>query len=306
MNELSAIVAALRAANLPPNVKSMTDLSGGCIHRVLEVRLDDGQRLVAKVNRATLLNLFEEEAHGLAALEATGTVVVPRPLSVVAHEDLAVLVMTAIDSGAGNQRGAWAEFGRDLAALHAAELPSRLAGQGYGFDIDNHLGSTFQPNRWHDDWVEFNAVNRLGFQLETAAGGDLLDAAEVELITRVIDELEQLIPRDPQPSLLHGDLWSGNALPAMRGDQATMAVIDPACSVGDGWADIAMMKLFGGFDRACFDEYESIRGRPDDLESRLMVYQLYHVLNHLNIFGRGYASQAVAIARQVLDRSASS
>jgi fructosamine-3-kinase len=118
----------------------------------------------------------------------------------------------------------------------------------------------------------------------------------VRRVERVIGRLETLIPQRPKPALLHGDLWSGNALTAV--DEAgaqRIAVIDPACSYGDGWADIAMMKLFGGFPSHCLDAYAAEADDRDGLEARLAVYQLYHVLNHVNLFGRSYAGQAMAL-----------
>ena len=116
----------------------------------------------------------------------------------------------------------------------------------------------------------------------------------------MIERLDSLLPRRPRSALLHGDLWSGNALgTADRTGTARVAVIDPACSHGDGWADIAMMKLFGGFPEECFDAYTDCVGKPHQLESRLAVYQLYHVLNHVNLFGRGYVAQAMGLAEGV-------
>jgi fructosamine-3-kinase len=154
-----------------------------------------------------------------------------------------------------------------------------------------------------NDWVEFNAVNRLGFQLELACNHGRIDPTEATRIEGVIAKLDRHIPRTPRPSLLHGDLWSGNALPTRdRNGDPAVAVIDPACSIGHGLADIAMMQLFGGIGPECYRAYEGATGiRLGDCETRaaLAVYQLYHVLNHVNLFGRGYASQAMALVQQL-------
>ena len=294
----AAIDAALRAAGLPASIVSMRDLSGGCVHHVIEVILADGRALVAKCSSNRNLGWFEQERASLDALAATSTVRVPQALAVVAHGSSAVLLMTAIPPGRADDR-AWRQFGRELAALHAAPTP----GRGYGFDHDNHLGSTPQPNAWRDDWVEFNAVNRLGHQVRLARRANLLSTDESRRIEAVISRLDRLIPRRPRPALLHGDLWSGNALPAVAPGRETgggrIAVIDPACSIGDGWADIAMMRLFGGFPDSCFDEYAANINDHDDIAGRIAVYQLYHLLNHLNLFGRGYAAQAMSIAARL-------
>jgi fructosamine-3-kinase len=292
-SEDAAIDAALREAGIDGFVTATRDLSGGCIHRVRELTLGEGTRLVAKVNDAPHIEMFREEAAGLEALADTNTVLVPRPLSVTNAGGAAVLLMTSVEHGRAGAR-AWEQFGRELAALHGVD---RGEGRGYGFDGDNHLGSTPQPNDWHDDWVRFNADCRLGHQLTLAARNRLLDRSERQRVERVIDRLDSLIPRQPNPALLHGDLWSGNALGAVDESGAErIAVIDPACSYGDGWADIAMMKLFGGFPSRCFEAYSAETDDREGIEPRIAVYQLYHVLNHVNLFGRGYAGQAMALA----------
>lgn len=286
----AVIEAALAEAGLERRVTAARDLGGGCIHRVRAVALADGTTVVAKTNDERCAGIFEEEAAGLRALAATGTVLVPQPLAVCAIGGEAALLMTAIESGPPS-REAWSRFGAELASLHAAPCDPRPA--PYGFDGDNHLGSTPQPNPWCDDWVRFNADHRLGHQLRLATANRLLSAGEAARVDRVIERLGDLIPRRPKPSLLHGDLWSGNALAAR---DARIAVIDPACSWGDGWADIAMMRLFGGFPSECFQAYASSVEDRQGIEERIAVYQLYHVLNHVNLFGRGYVGQAMALA----------
>lgn len=313
MNVPAVIVDAIAALPKPGGVREVADLTGGCIHRVLRVTLDDGRAFVAKIADADTLTVFEEEAVGLHALADTRTVVTPRPLDVRAGGGQAVLLIEAVESAPASDQG-WRRFGEDLAALHERSVSAGSHDAGgssahgsrlrYGFPHDNHLGTTPQPNAWCDDWVRFNAERRLGHQLRLATTTHALTGDEADLMQRVIDRLDLLIPRTPRPSLLHGDLWSGNALPT-RDDRGNdrVAVIDPACSIGDGWADIAMMRLFGGFPDVCFDAYRgSLHDPPprDDVDMRMTVYQLYHVLNHVNIFGRTYASQATALARRLV------
>jgi len=290
MTERTAIQRALESAGLPPIVTGVADLSGGCIHRVVRVTLDDGREIVGKMNSADQLPLFEEEAAGLAALAKTNTVVTPRPLVAGAFGSHAVLLMTMLARG-GEGDESWPRFGRELAALHAVDVGSR-----YGFHADNHLGSTFQPNTWCDDWVEFNARYRLGHQISLARSGGLLAGGELRRLETLIGRLEQFIPRRPKPALLHGDLWSGNALPTRDANgEPRIGIIDPACSVGDGWADVAMMRLFGGFSRSCHEAYAGAVDDHDRIGQRLLVYQLYHLLNHVNLFGRGYAGQVMSV-----------
>jgi len=303
-DERQAIRAALDAAGIGDAIASIHDCSGGCIHRVLRVELVGGRRLAAKVNRASTLPMFEEEAIGLGALAETKTVIVPQPLAHITHGSSAVLLMTFIeapDRPYGDRT--WQRFGEDLAALHSASLKGGMA-HGYGFVIDNHLGSTPQPNGWCDDWVRFNADRRLGHQVKLARERGVLSAAQAQTIESVIERLDRILPRQPRPSLLHGDLWSGNALPArVEADAATTcAVIDPAPYVGDALADIAMMRLFGGFSGSCFSAWSdrmAVDLDGDEVETRIAAYQLYHVLNHVNIFGEGYVSQAMSLVRRL-------
>lgn len=288
----NAIRMALAEAGLSTVIRTMEPLSGGCIHEVLRIQLGDGSSVVAKINSAAMSDLFREEVAGLTALAATNTVFVPKPYCTTTANNIAVLLMEAVQP-AGDSSQAWASFGGELAALHNAP-----AGTRYGFDSDNHLGTTFQPNTWCDDWVEFNAVHRLGHQLRLAHDAHLLNAHESNEIQGVIDRLEHYIPRQPKASLLHGDLWSGNALPACDAlGHQRIAVIDPAPYVGDGWADIAMMRLFGGFPPICFERYAERVQDHENRDGRIAVYQLYHVLNHVNLFGRGYVSQAMGLVQ---------
>lgn len=286
---------ALRAAGFDQAIVSSTSLTGGCIHRVSLIVLEGGRKLVAKVNEGKFEEAFREEEASLQALAATGAVFVPKPLGVFIAGDSAVMLMNYLESAAAGDE-VWGRMGDDLAQLHGVE-----AGARYGFESDNHIGTTFQPNCWDEDWVQFNAEHRLGYQLKLAGERGGLVEAEADKVQAVIDRLEQLIPRRPRPSLLHGDLWSGNTLASREETgRPRIAIIDPASSIGDGWADIAMMKLFGGFPESCYKAYNQAIEDCDQIESRIAVYQLYHVLNHVNLFGRGYVNQAMAMADGLL------
>jgi len=260
---------------------------------VVRVDLADGTTVVAKANRVSLAPLFDEESEGLLALAKTDTVLVPTPIGVSDQGEVAVFLMTWIESGRPDS-AAWEEFGRDLASLHGVVQSS-----GYGFHRDNHIGTTMQPNGWTDDWVEFNRHHRIGFQIELAARTDKLATPERKTLEKLNDRLGEWLPSNPPPALLHGDLWSGNGLPATHEGRPRIAVVDPAPYVGDGWADIAMMKLFGGFPEECHRAYAESVSDHDDIAERIAIYQLYHVLNHVNIFGASYLGQALAIARSL-------
>lgn len=285
MSRDRAVVRALSEAGLCESIVSRRPLAGGCIARVEQVGLEDGRTVVVKMGAASAASWFDGEATGLRALRDTHTVVVPEPLGVAQVGDAAAIVMTWIEPGAADA-GVWEVFGRQLAALHAVEVGDR-----YGFDHDNHLGASAQPNGWMEDWVAFTAERRLLHQAAIAREQGVLTVTEVERVEALCRRLDGYLPRRPKPALLHGDLWSGNALPGANG---SVAVIDPAVHVGDGWADIAMMRLFGGFHPRCFDAYAEVVGQPEDVDARVGVYQLYHLLNHVNLFGRGYVAQAMS------------
>ena len=282
----AGVEEALRAAGLPPRIVSASALAGGCVDGARKLVLADGRAVVAKAGPPDAAARFEAEAAGLRALRATRTVRVPAPLGFAATAHGAALVMEWVQPG-GADAAAWRAFGADLARLHAAD-----AGARYGFESDNFLGATAQPNGWCDDWVRFNVERRLQHQAALAGGRGLLHAGERARIDTLCARLDGVLPRRPKPALLHGDLWAGNALPGADG---RVAAIDPAVHVGDGWADVAMMRLFGGFPPACLQAYAEAVSDHDGVDERIAVYQLYHVLNHVNLFGRGYAAQAMTL-----------
>ncbi|MBC24310.1 MAG: hypothetical protein CMJ32_10400 [Phycisphaerae bacterium] len=265
--------------------------SGEC--SVLRVEVGDEQ-IVAKIVPASSHALLVQQREGLEAMQVTGTVSVSRPLHDGIHGRSGILLMESIRSGTIDEAG-WERFGRELAALHDVE-----AGSAYGFAHDNHIGSTIQPNGWMDDWVRFNRERRIGHMLDILRSGGSLPADLEYAVLGVMDAMDRLVPARPVPSLIHGDLWSGNAIGAGDG---RIVLIDPACSHGDGLADIAMMRLFGGFPESCYRSYFSIRRAREDLDQIIGTYQLYHVLNHAVIFGGGYHGQALSLCRSLLDRA---
>ncbi len=283
-----AIACSLHAAGLATDRFKRERLSGGCIDQVERIILQDGFSVVAKIGSSPNADRFKAEQRGLEVLSATQTVRVPRVFGCLEHESTCVLLLEHLEATSASS-AMWIQFGEELAALHQVDMGSQ-----YGFEADNYLGSTTQLNGWHDDWVEFNRVCRIEPQLRMAEASGVLTGTDLEACTSVLGMLIELLPSHPRPSLLHGDLWGGNVLPCADG---SMAVIDPACSVGDGYADIAMMRLFGGFPEVCFKAYFALQEEPlsDIVERRMKVYQIYHMLNHVNIFGTSYLPQLRAL-----------
>jgi len=281
--------ALTEAAGADVRIVAVRPVGGGCIHAAEIVELADGRRLFVKHNRDAPSDMFEAESAGLAALAAPGVVRVPGGIQVGQGGGARFLAMEAIELGSAGP-GFAARFGCALADLHRATIGDR-----FGFDHDNYIGSTPQPNGWMDDWVEFWRSRRLGFQLRLARRSGLTDAAFDQLGDRLLDRLEEWIdPSDEPACLLHGDLWGGNYLVDSDGEPV---LIDPAVYHGHREADLAMTLLFGGFPPAFHDAYREAWPLPPGSEQRLEIYKLYHLLNHLNLFGGSYRSSCVDILR---------
>lgn len=259
-------------------------VSGGCINNGVRLETTSGRTFFLKTNQEAPKNLFAAEAEGLAEFgKAPGCPRFPHPYiygtDFLLLEDLAP---------APRKPDYWEVLGRQLAALHQYTQPV------FGFFRDNYIGSTVQPNPQTEDGYIFFAEQRLDFQAGLAARKGLLTPPEVRLVNRLAARLNELVP--PQPaSLLHGDLWGGNMISDANGDPA---IIDPAPYYGWAEADLAMTVLFGAPPDTFFRAYEEVSPLPSGLFGRFPMYNLYHLLNHLNIFGRGYYEQVMAILRQ--------
>lgn len=285
----------MEATGIDGHPTDIRPLSGGCIHDVRRVRVGGGQSFVCKCSfdpdGAHRLHSEHSGLEYLASLDVPD-LVVPKVLGLHVEPAGTVLLMDWLEPG-GVREGGWVHLGERLAAMHSVDVGDR-----YGFHEDNHIGATMQLNEWRDDWVDFNKECRLRPQLELARKGGRLSSLESDLMDQVLDRLGEWIPETPTPSPLHGDLWSGNVMHLAQGH---VAIIDPACSIGDGWADMAMLGLFGGVPDVCFDAYASAVGvNVDDMGTRMAVYQIYHVLNHVNLFGGGYLQQLASLSNRLI------
>jgi len=270
-------------------LESRTEAGGGCINECHVVR-GAGRAFFVKLNAPERAEMFSAEADGLREIARTQTVRVPEPVCHGRSPDACWLVLEHLELRSSDERSMGA-LGRKLALMH------RVAGGRYGWYRDNTIGATPQVNTGSDDWIAFWREQRLGFQLKLAAlrghGGRLVANGE-----RLMEKLPAFFEGyRPVPSLLHGDLWSGNAAAAPGGEPV---IFDPAVYYGDREADLAMTELFGGFARSFYEAYQAEFPLDPGYRSRRNLYNLYHVLNHLNLFGGTYGVQALRMIEQLL------
>ncbi|AUN96331.1 fructosamine kinase family protein [Pseudazoarcus pumilus] len=286
MNALATLTRVERAIReATGNAFRITDsraVTGGDTHRALSVAGGE-QRYFVKHGPADTFEMFEAEADGLAALAETGAVRVPAVIALGADDDGACLILEHLELTPLATPDDGARFGEALAEMH------HHTGERFGWPRHNFIGRSPQDNTPSDNWALFFAQHRLAPQLLRARangfGGDLQRHG-----ARVIERLAGLfLDYRPQPSLLHGDLWHGNA--AMTAD-GQPALFDPAVYRGDRESDLAMAELFGGFPPAFYAAYRRALPLNAEYETRKPLYALYHVLNHLNLFGRSYLREA--------------
>jgi fructosamine-3-kinase len=278
-------------------------IGGGCINQAYLISNDNlsapqcqsPDRYLVKLNQASLIEMFVAEARGLSEMVATETIKVPNPICWGTSGDRSYLAIEYLDLTARANPQSWTQMGRNLAAMHRYQLSSDAQ---FGWQIQNTIGTTPQINTWETDWVTFFTNHRIGYQLQLAheKGGHFPRAAELLAV------MPQLLANDRvRPSLVHGDLWGGNASFMTDG---TPVIFDPATYWGDREVDIAMTELFGGFPAAFYQGYNEIYPLDPGYSQRKHLYNLYHILNHYNLFGGSYQSQANSAIDSLLKFSA--
>ena len=271
-------------------IKSTSSVSGGCIADSRKLQLESGKVFFLKQLRGSSSGAFDAEESGLKELRKSGTVNVPE----VVHKGADFLLLQWIEAGYSKSNSSMEMLGRQFAELH------RYRGKKFGFSEDNLLGDSPQSNKPSKEgrlnWAKFYAENRLEFQTNLAVKKGYATPELTNLMENLIKKFSDLISgTEEEPSLLHGDLWSGNYLIDGRG---IPWLIDPAVYYGHREADMAMTSLFGGFSNAFYSAYKSAYPIAPGYAEREPLYQLYHLLNHLNLFGTGYYGQVISILRR--------
>lgn len=270
---------------------------GGDINRSYRLSLSDGSALFMKCNTVRNLPFFTAEAQGLAALRGSGAIGVPNALAAGTDQAQGVsfLLMEYLESSS-RIGGYWETFGRELAALHRADCSKFASADGslpFGFAADNYIGASPQKNTPAADWLTLFRDCRLLPQFKMAER--YFDPGTRRRCERLLDRLDSRLAEPEFPSLIHGDLWSGNAV---CGPDGKAWILDPAAYVGHFEAELAMTELFGGFPAAFYQAYREVNPIDSGYRDRRDLYNLYHLLNHLNLFGGSYLSSV----RQILDR----
>ncbi len=271
-----------QATNKQFEIIDRKSVGGGCINQAYVISDALKHRYFIKLNQPTLIDMFVAEARGLQELTATAAIKVPVPICWGIAASNSYLVLECLDLTSRVNPQYWKQMGRNLAAMHDYRISSTPK---FGWHVNNTIGSTPQINTWETDWTTFFKNHRIGYQLQLAQrkGGHFPQADR--LLAAIHDILDN---HYPQTSLVHGDLWGGNA-----SFTATEPVIfDPATYWGDREVDLAMTELFGGFPAAFYQGYSSVYPLAPGYDRRKHLYNLYHILNHYNLFGGSYQSQA--------------
>ena len=269
-------------------------LSGGDINKAYGLTLNTGDKIFMKANAKSNAAFFTAEAAGLSAIASTKAISTPKIICTGTDdgEDVgySFLLLEFIKSS-GKISTYWETFAQELAAMHKADV-----GKEFGFSQDNFIGARPQQNTPAISWISFFRDQRLAPQFKAA--DSYFTAADREKITKLLDNMDRFLIEPEQPSLLHGDLWSGNV---MCGSDGKAMLIDPACYVGHREADLAMTELFGGFPQSFYDTYKEAFPLQPGYEERRDLYNLYQLLNHLNLFGPTYLEPVLSIVGEYVE-----
>ncbi|MFZ0453873.1 MAG: fructosamine kinase family protein [Ignavibacteriaceae bacterium] len=276
---------------LKVNISSFSSLSGGCISNAFKVKTSDNKNYLLKINESHKGDMFLKEAHGLVELKKTNAIKVPEVI--MTGKDFILLEFI---NSSDRSKTFFKDFGIKFSGMH------KYHSSTFGFYEDNYIGANAQPNipakDEEENWVKFYFNKRILYQYKLAEKNGYTTKELREGIAKLENKIEEILSgSEESPSLLHGDLWSGNYMVDDNGDAC---LIDPAVYYGHREADLGMTKLFGGFSSDFYNSYNENYPLPDGYDYRENIYKLYHVLNHLNLFGRGYYTQSISLINYYL------
>lgn len=291
MSSLKEIVQGIIAETIEeqPKVIGISPVSGGCIHNAQMVITEKGDYFI-KMNNASDLDMFKTEFSGLELLANTGEIDVPEPIAFGTQDGQAYLFLKFIHSGP-RRNSFWDDFGIALARLHKNHRNDQ-----YGLSYNNYIGRLDQYNKFSEDWISFFIEQRLEVQLKLAFDKGYIDRAFLEKCTRFYHKLSDLLPVE-SPSLLHGDLWSGNF---MTGAEGQPVIIDPAVYFGHREIELSFTQMFGGYDRQFYRSYKNVYPLEPGFENRVEIYNIYPHLVHVNLFGPSYLGGVTPVIRRYI------
>ena len=261
-----------------------TPVSGGCINYCFHLETSAGNYFLKYNDAASYPGMFKSEATGLQLLRDANALPVPMVHFHSEAKGFSFLLLEWIDGGR-REKNFWKNFGRAIAKLH------KVGDESFGLNDDNYIGSLRQSNSKHTDWKTFFIRERIQPQFKLAHEKNLIDSETMNQFEKLFDQFDKFIPQE-KPSLLHGDLWNGNFLVNNSGKAA---LIDPAVYFGHREMDLAMTKLFGGFDPDFYNSYQEEYPLEKGFEKRIDIHNLYPLLVHVNLFGGGYLQQVKSI-----------
>jgi fructosamine-3-kinase len=258
--------------------------SGGCISHGGKLQTSAGDFFLKWNDARRYPGMFKAEAAGLKLLKQNSTVHIPEVIGWFEEGEHQGIVLEFVESKQ-KQPSYWQDLGIQLAGIHNVSAPE------FGLDHDNYIGSLPQSNSLYKNWIDFFIEERLKAQVRLAVDARRLDQNMIGRFELLYSKLPELLP-ETKPSLLHGDLWSGNLITNSKGDPC---LIDPAVHFGHREAEISFTRLFGGFEEIFYDAYNDVFPLTKDFHQRVDIYNLYPLLVHVNLFGGGYASQVKSI-----------
>ena len=281
------IQTILSEKNRNITIKNIYSVGGGCINQSAKIETNQGL-FFAKWNHAKKYpRMFETEAMGLNILADTNKIKIPEVISQKTIGETDFLILEFIENGSPS-KNFWNDFGKSLAKIH------KHTAEKFGLNHDNYIGSLPQSNKQHASWSEFFILERLEPQIKLAKDERKINHTAIKQFSNLFNRLEKIFPIE-KPSLLHGDLWSGNYLIGSKGEPS---IIDPAVYFGHREMDIGMTKLFGGFSPAFYESYNEEFPLEKNWQERTDTCNLYPLMVHVNLFGRSYVMQVESILRK--------
>ena len=272
--------------NREVRISNYRAVSGGDINSAVKIETSRGNFFLKWNYSNKSPEMFSKEAKGLEILAGTGCIRIPKVINTGETANYSFLLLESIEEKKP-QQNFWHELGKNLACLH------KNTSQNFGLEHDNYIGTLHQSNTFHGKWTDFFREERIKPMMKSALLSKLLNSKDLDLAERLFDRLTEIFP-ESEPSLIHGDLWSGNF---MTDEHGMPCLIDPAVYYGNREMDIAMSKLFGGFNPQFYEAYHYYYPLSSGWEKRLNICKLYPLLVHLNLFGGQYAEGVRSILR---------